>query len=68
MSPSDMGFPFMRRPRAYSLLIRRQGRRGTPPDSMQDLYDAVVRDMAYQAPEEVTSLVFCAPSGRIAGG
>ena len=64
MSPSDMGFPFMCRPRAYSLLIRRQFRRGLPPDSMQDLYDAVVRDMAYQAPEDAT-FVFCAPRDEL---
>ena len=57
-------FSFMCRPRAYSLLIRRQFRRGLPPDSMQDLYDAVVRDMAYQAPEDAT-FVFCAPRGEL---
>ena len=51
----------MLRPRKYSLLIRRQGRRGTPPESMQALYDAVVRDMTYQAPEEAMAWAFCAP-------
>ena len=61
MSPSDMGFPFLRRPHHYSLLLRRQGRRGTPPESMQALYDAMVRDMSYEAPEEAMAWVFCAP-------
>ena len=31
---------------------------------MQDLYDAVVRDMAYQAPEDAT-FVFCAPRDEL---
>ena len=61
MTPSDMGFPFMLRSRYHSLLIRRQGRRGTPPESMQALYDAVVRDMTYQAPQDAMAWAFCAP-------
>ena len=65
MAPSDMGFPFIRRPRSYSLLIRRQGRRGTPPASLQALYDAIVRDMAHEAEEGSLAWAFCAPKEEL---
>ena len=66
MAPSDMGFPFMRRLRCYSLLVRREGCRGTPPASLQALYGAIVRDMAYGTAEEGSlAWAFCAPKEEL---
>ena len=59
VSPSDMGFPFIRRPRLYSVLIRRAGAR--PPPDMQCMYAQIVDRMQYEVQPEVSAWAWRAP-------
>ena len=60
VSPSDLGFPMIRRPRIYSVLLRRDS--ASHPVAVQALYDALVADLRYSVDGSPSSWLWGAPS------
>ena len=63
MSPSDAGFPFIRRPRWYSILVFRHGR--PRPQCVNALYQRICVAMRYQATSDALTWVWRASQGEL---